>query len=336
MSTNFLRFDENAQNILNDADYSSSTQRQNGVVPGIAQSALHNKLFFQVSTMVAAIAEIMSDAGETISDSSYSNLKTSLIDIFIQTITPSPFLVIGYPPEYNNAASIILPEGISATDSTNTVLLEAASDLTVSLAVSGAANGLDTGSEAGDTWYYVYLIGDSNGVNPVAGLFSVTNESVSGTITLPTGYDLKSQLPLAVRNDGSSDIVPFIMHFLSSKAALVHYTVQFSETTGTVTPGTTNVLAAGTAGTWASIDCSDFVPPIAKEAIFHTVANSSGAYGQIRDTTYGTITPIGGAVQGPSRMNCTVSASQTVEYQRDAGTGTFYVDIVGFYAEVAA
>jgi len=77
MTSNILRFDPSGTNMLNDADYNSSTQRTNGVVPGIAQSALHNKLFHQTSSVAAAAAEALSNLGATISDANYSAMVTA-------------------------------------------------------------------------------------------------------------------------------------------------------------------------------------------------------------------------------------------------------------------
>lgn len=82
MPTTFQRFAASATNILNDTDYASNTARTNGVQAGMASSALHNKVFLQTSTMTAAIADVMSDLGETVNDSNFSNLKSSIKKTF--------------------------------------------------------------------------------------------------------------------------------------------------------------------------------------------------------------------------------------------------------------
>lgn len=97
MSTNFLVFDVNETNIINDSEYNSSTARLNGVSSGLAQSALHNKVFRQASVMIAAIGEVLSNAGETVSDADYAGLVTSIADVFlgisaIENITTSTTL----------------------------------------------------------------------------------------------------------------------------------------------------------------------------------------------------------------------------------------------------
>lgn len=87
-STNFQRFNPAGSSMLSDSDYTANTQRLNGVTPGIASSALHNKIFYQVSTMVAAIAEVMANSGETVTDASYSALVASITTVFTQRTIP--------------------------------------------------------------------------------------------------------------------------------------------------------------------------------------------------------------------------------------------------------
>jgi hypothetical protein len=79
-----------------------------------------------------------------------------------------------------------------------------ASAVDVSPVLSGAgANGLDTGAEAANTWYYVWVIYNS-ATNTVAGLFSISATAP----TMPSGYDFKALVGV-VRNNSGSDIVDF-------------------------------------------------------------------------------------------------------------------------------
>ena len=73
----------------------------------------------------------------------------------------------------------------------------AAVDLT-----AAGANGLDTGTEANSTWYYLWLI--SNGLFNVRGLLSLSATAP----TLPAGYPYKLRIG-AVRNDSSGNLIPF-------------------------------------------------------------------------------------------------------------------------------
>lgn len=75
-------------------------------------------------------------------------------------------------------------------------------DLTADVSAPGA-NGLDAGSEAADTFYYIYVILKS-GDGTVASLLSLSPTAP----TMPSGYDYKA-LVGAVRNDNSSNFIPF-------------------------------------------------------------------------------------------------------------------------------
>lgn len=60
-STNFLRFNEanDAATTYNDSEYKDATQRATGVVPGMALSRMHNKMYYQWSGMAKAIADFI-------------------------------------------------------------------------------------------------------------------------------------------------------------------------------------------------------------------------------------------------------------------------------------
>jgi len=133
------------------------------------------------------------------------------------------------------------------------VIMEVSSPITVDITASGA-NGLDTGSEASSTWYYIYMIYNPT-TNTVAGLFSVSQSSP----TMPSGYT-KKRLVGCVRNDGSSNFLAFAQN----NQRVTYYGQHF-------------VLSGGTAGSWTSIDLSNHVPTnIAYEHCFFLYGNSGG------------------------------------------------------------
>lgn len=63
--SNFLLFNEahNETRTYNDSEYKNATQRQTGVVPGMALSRMHNKMYYQWSAMCKAIADGLVKAG---------------------------------------------------------------------------------------------------------------------------------------------------------------------------------------------------------------------------------------------------------------------------------
>lgn len=82
MATNkFLVFDENKSNMQTDAEYAAETQRSGGV-SGIAKSVMHNKLFHQLSMMVAAIGEFIKSVGYDASDDDLPTLTNAISNSF--------------------------------------------------------------------------------------------------------------------------------------------------------------------------------------------------------------------------------------------------------------
>ena len=77
-STNFLQFDEAGQNMMSDGDYEAHAQRARGVTPGIAYPNLHNKLYYQVSTMCKAFADFMVQQGQDAQDGDIEQLTTNI------------------------------------------------------------------------------------------------------------------------------------------------------------------------------------------------------------------------------------------------------------------
>lgn len=112
-------------------------------------------------------------------------------------------------------------------------------NLTIDITASGA-NGLDTGAEGGSTWYYGWVIYNPAS-NTVAGLLSTSSTSP----TMPSGYTFKS-LVSAVRNDGSSNFIPFR---------------QFGNTA--YFQARQSVLSGGAATTETAVSVASAVPPIA-------------------------------------------------------------------------
>lgn len=174
------------------------------------------------------------------------------------------YSVSGPAPTYTSASTITIPAGLVARDSTNSVDMLASTDLVVSLATSGAL-GLDTGSEAANTWYYLYLIAKSD--STLSAVLSATNEQASGSITLPTDYIYKRQLPLAVRNDSSSNILPFTVCDWGNYPYIAYRDTDDAAPYNLLTNGN-NTAAFTSPGGGVSLDCSAMVPPISKQANF--------------------------------------------------------------------
>lgn len=73
-TTNFLQFDQNKSNIIDDVTYSNSDYRINGCRTGLAPSAIHNKVFYQTTTFISAYARALANKGYIVNDSDFDAL----------------------------------------------------------------------------------------------------------------------------------------------------------------------------------------------------------------------------------------------------------------------
>ena len=145
-------------------------------------------------------------------------------------------------------------DSITVSDTNNTFVLDNVS-LSPNISTSGV-NGLDTGSVAANTWYYIWVVFNPNAAasatNPGV-VFSMSNTSP----TMPSGYTYKARVG-AQRTDTSSDF--YRVQQTNDRAAYV-------VTAGTNTAAT-RLIASGTVGdvstpTWVAQAVDNFVPAIA-------------------------------------------------------------------------
>jgi len=113
----------------------------------------------------------------------------------------------------------------------------------INFSVNGA-NGLDTGTFAASTAYYVFVIGDSSNKNPVAALASLSATAP----TLPFGYD-SIRLIGYCRSDSST----FLLAMYTSGSTATRY-FQWDA------PIAVTVTSSGTSASYAAMDLSVGVP----------------------------------------------------------------------------
>lgn len=103
---------------------------------------------------------------------------------------------------YATTTSIGISAG-AARDSTNVADIISNANIVLNAANVGL-NGIDTGALANNTYYAVYVIGDSTGNHPVGALISTSTNNPY----LPLGYDMYRRIGW-VRTDGLAHISPF-------------------------------------------------------------------------------------------------------------------------------
>ena len=99
---NFQIFDESMADTMSDVDYQTDSQRTNGVIPGVANPLLHNKLYRQCSVMAFAIAQVIAARGYDANDSDPAALTNAIQRAFA-------FSVNGNVPNASGAVTAVRP-----------------------------------------------------------------------------------------------------------------------------------------------------------------------------------------------------------------------------------
>lgn len=81
-SSNFQQFNPNATNQLTDAEYTSDATRSSGAAnPSVFPSETANKLFYQLSTFIYAMAQMLANKGYVLSDANAATLSAVLANM---------------------------------------------------------------------------------------------------------------------------------------------------------------------------------------------------------------------------------------------------------------
>ena len=174
---------------------------------------------------------------------------------------------------------------------------------------------LDTGSEAADTWYDVFLIGDSSGSTYTAKFVLQGNT--------PSGATYYKKI-FAVRNDGSSNILKLFQH---EKYIALDVPIQ--------------IVSATSAGAWSSaISAAAAVPAISTRAVFGVYAANGASAAGVSIRPNGStwidercqIYNGGNVVAG--FITSFLDSSQQIQYRNDAGDTECEIHVCGFYINI--
>ena len=141
-----------------------------------------------------------------------------------------------------NDISVGLSLNVAATQTGVEPVAAGTGAVTISTATSGVG-GLDIGVIAINTFYSVYAIGDSYGINPGSALISAN----LSTPFLPSGYDMFFRIGY-IKTDGSAHILPFRQDGIGLDRWM-WYDAAIATS-----------ITAGTSSTYASVDCSASLP----------------------------------------------------------------------------
>lgn len=222
----------------------------------------------------------------------------------VQTALPAGY-VSGLNMSLNaanpNGAIDISPGRIRSDDDTTDIVVP--SGLTVTLPTD-----LDTGTEQGNTWYYIWLI-----YNPTTKTVSKLFSESATSPTLPSGYTKKAKIPGAVRNGPASTFIPFRMVNMPHGRFVIYRNLAL-----------TSIIGAGTQSSWTDVSCANFVPPQSRNVIVNIRLYNLGsnAYGYLREN--GTSDTYGNYVWGKELFSAeviqTLDENQVMEYRTALGT----------------
>lgn len=185
------------------------------------------------------------------------------------------------------------------------------------------------GGEAPNTWYNLYAIDDGT----ADGLILSTRNMANGDtlVDLPSGYTKKRQIPFAVRNDSSSNLLKWIVSTgWPTMPMILWQDVEYSAIPQ-------RVLNAGTATTFTAVDLSAVVPPISKQVLLNAVLINAGngvnAY--IRPTGSGLTTGLllGATITGSSAFfnaPFPTGSNQQIDYKITGGGSNVSLYTLGF------
>ena len=154
----------------------------------------------------------------------------------------------------------------ACSDSTNTIDIVVPTAITINAAVNGVA-GLDTGTFAAGTFYYVYVIGDSNGFYQPSVVISASAPTTTTGPLMPYGYDCWRMVDIKV-TDGS---VHFVLSYTYGHYAKREFIYDAPLTIGSLT----------TANTYTSVPLTGVVAPIGTPDVFYSAAFTANVAGHI-------------------------------------------------------
>lgn len=216
-----------------------------------------------VSDALETLAAVTYGSDDIANDSSVAGTTVSdALDALLATLGVLRGTLYGLALNYVSASTVQVEAG-TCRNVDDDFDLTLASATNAVLSASGAG-GLDTGSEAANTWYYVWVIGDSTATNATTTLLSLS--STEGGLTYPAGYD-KARRVGAIRNNASSNIIPFYQQTRSGTTRRVAYDEQ--------TYANQTVVSSFASTSFTNVDCSGFVPPTTNMAWLNAKGDSS-------------------------------------------------------------
>jgi hypothetical protein len=219
-------------------------------------------------------------------------------------------------------------------DGTDSYDMVVASTLTIAITSTGA-NGRDASlTEAANTWYAIWLMGDSTGVNNPVGLLHTSQ-------SLPTlsGYNVGRRIGW-VRNDNSSNFLQFYLDTAAGPLREYHY--------DTIEAATLQAVSNQGPLTFTTASLASFCPPTTRAGVilctFYGITD--GSFLQLRATGGSNSTSpwrvyagVGGYYSAPAHagqiVNFRLNTSQQLDYRVQNSGDACDIYVVGYVDFIA-
>lgn len=192
--------------------------------------------------------------------------------------------------------------------SDSTELIKLTSPLTINITTD-----LDTGSEAANTWYYIWIVRTASD-GTIYAVFSTS--SSAPTVTAGDKYRLIG----VVRNNASSNFL--IWDLMGDGRNRTLYWLEDIRST-------LNIIAGGTATSFTTLSLATLVPPITREAIIFAWAQNQAS--ALEQTGLAGV-KVSQYIPANCAIDCqfTTDSAQQVDYINAAAGGSFYLSVRGF------
>lgn len=206
----------------------------------------------------------------------------------------------GFYLGYVNTTTLGLSSG-RARNSTNVNDITMQNNSVINTAVSAQINGLDTGTFAASSKYYVYAVGDSTQYNLPGGLISLSITSPQ----LPAGYDMFRRVGMII-TDGSAHIYKFFQTGDGIERTMWYDVgIQAIDTTS---------------ATYVTADITNYMPALITNAIFDALVTptAAGNIASVKPTVsaasggYATLSGSVAGVTQEAQLMCPVSVLNDV------------------------
>ena len=226
-------------------------------------------------------------------------------------------------PQYVSARTISM-NGDAVARSNNTMRdLGVTGNITINMDSTGV-NGLSpTAVLSPNTWYYLYMI--DSGTTPSGGYLLHTSQGVQ-TFTIASVVYHARPLPLAVKTDASSNLLPFYIEQWNGRSATIRYATTFNVYTDM--QATQTLVGLITSATYVTTSLSAYVPPTSTVATIMTYGRGvGGGWWRVPGTSPEYIWNLlgGGYSLG---LNVLLNSSQAIDFKIN-GNG-FDVAVTGF------